>query len=66
VRERQVELARVRVVQNVLYAEAVKKVEEDVSRVRVPERIHVRSGFVPAQRDRPSNDTLYALVRLAS
>jgi hypothetical protein len=30
-RERQVKVARVRVVQKVLYAEAVKKVEEDGS-----------------------------------
>jgi hypothetical protein len=46
VRERQV--ARVRVVQKVLYGEAVKKVEDDGSRGRDPERIHVSSRSVPA------------------
>ncbi|KAK6322226.1 hypothetical protein J4Q44_G00070180 [Coregonus suidteri] len=42
VRERQVEVARVRVAQKVSYAEAVKRVvEEDGYRVRDPERIPV-------------------------
>ena len=42
VRERQVEVTRITVVQKVLYAEAVKRVvEEDGSRVRDPERIPV-------------------------
>ena len=46
-RERQVEFARVRVVQNVSYAEAVKRVvEEDGYRLRDPERI-------PVSRQRP-------------
>jgi hypothetical protein len=43
VQERQVEVARVRVVQKVSYAETVKKVEEGGSRVRDPERIPVSS-----------------------
>jgi hypothetical protein len=46
VRERQVELARV--VQKMSYDETVKKVEEDGSRVRHPERIPVSSRSVPA------------------
>ena len=42
VRERQVEVTRITVVQKVLYAEAVKRVvEEDGSRVKDPERIPV-------------------------
>ena len=42
VRERQIEVARVRVIQKVLYAEAVKRVvEEDGYRVSDPERIPV-------------------------
>ena len=42
VRERQVEVTRITVVQKVLYAEAVKGVvEEDGSRVKDPERISV-------------------------
>jgi hypothetical protein len=49
VKERQVEVDGVRVVQNVSYAEAVKKVEEDGSRVRDPERIPASSRSVPAQ-----------------
>ena len=53
VRETQVEVTRVRVVQKVSYAEAVKKVEEDRARVRNPERIPVSRRFVSAQRDRP-------------
>ena len=54
VRERQVEVARV--VQKVLYAEAVKKVAEDGSKVRDPERFPVRSRFVPAHRNRSKRD----------
>ena len=57
-------MARVRVVQKVLYAEAVKKVEEDGSRVRDPERIPVSSRFVPAQRDRPTNYLCFSKVVL--
>ena len=44
--QRQVEVARARVVQKVSYAEAVKKVEEDRSRVRDSERIPVNSRSV--------------------
>ena len=44
VRDRQVEAARIRVVQKVSYAEAVKRVvEEDGSRVRDAKRILVRT-----------------------
>ena len=51
-RERQVEVARIRVVQKVPYAEAVKRVvEEDGSRVRDPKRIHVSSPK-PIESDR--------------
>ena len=56
VRERQVEVTRVRVALRVSYAEAVKKVEEDGSRVRDPERICVSSRSVPTQRNRPTTD----------
>ena len=52
-RETQVEVARVRVVQKVSYAEGVKK------GVRDPGRMPVNSRSVPAQRDRPMSDTLY-------
>jgi hypothetical protein len=55
VRETQVEVARIRVVQNVLYAEAVKRVVEgDRYRVRDPERIHV-SRQRPIESDRNNN-----------
>ena len=47
------------------YAEAVKKVEEDGSRVWDSERIPMSSRSVPEQRDRPTSDILYASVRLA-
>lgn len=46
VRERPGKVARVRVVQKVLYDEAEKKVEKDGLRVRDPERITVSSRFV--------------------
>jgi hypothetical protein len=46
---KQVEIAKVRVVQRVSYPEAVKKVQEDGSRVRDPERIPVSSRFVPVE-----------------
>ena len=59
VQERQVEVSRVRVVQNLSYAEALKKVEEDGSRGRVPERSGVSSRSVPVQRDRPTRDIHY-------
>jgi hypothetical protein len=55
-RGRLVEVARIRVVQKVSYDEAVKKVEEDLSRVMDPERIPVSRRSVPAQRDRPTSD----------
>ena len=55
-------MARVRVVQKVSYAEAVKKVEEDGSRVRDPERIPVSSRSVPAQRDRTTSDICFSKV----
>ena len=47
-----VEVSRVRVVQKLLYAEAVKKVEEDGSMGRDPERSGVSSRSVPVQRDK--------------
>jgi hypothetical protein len=48
-------------VQEVLYVEAVKKVEDDGSRVRDPERISV-SRFLPAQRDRTMSDLCLSKV----
>ena len=52
VRERQVEVARVRVAHKVSYSEAVKRVvEEDGSRVRNPKRIPV-SWPRPIKSDR--------------
>jgi hypothetical protein len=56
VRERQVEVSRVRVEQKLSYAEAVKTVEEDGSRGRDPERSGVSGRSVPVQRDRPSSE----------
>ena len=50
-RKRQDDVSRVRVVQKLTYAEAVKKVEEDGSKWRDPERSGVTSRCVPAQRD---------------
>ena len=46
------------------YAEALKKVEEDGSRGRYPERSGVSSRSVPVQRDRPTTD-IYLFVFLA-
>jgi hypothetical protein len=60
--ERQVEVARVRFVQKVLYAEAVNKVEEDGSRVRDPKMIPVSNRFSPAQRDRPMSDLCFSEI----
>ena len=54
-RERQVEVSKVRVMQKLSYAEAMKKVEEDGSRGRNPER-GVSSRSVPVQRDRLASD----------
>ena len=51
---------RVRVVRTVSYAEAVKKVEEEGSRVRDPERIPVNSRSVPEQKDRPTSDISFS------
>ena len=48
-------VARVRVVQKLSYAKAVKKVAGG-SRMRDFERIPVNSRYVPAQRDRPMSD----------
>jgi hypothetical protein len=56
VRERQVEDTNVRVVQKFSYAEAVKKVEEDESRGRDPERSVMSSRSLPVQRDKPTSD----------
>jgi hypothetical protein len=64
VRERQVEVDRVRVVQKVSYAEAVKKGEEDGSKVRDPERIPVCSRSM--QHRGIGQRVIYASVRLAS
>jgi hypothetical protein len=49
-------------VQTVSYAEAVKKVEEDGSRVRDPERIPVNSRSVPEQKDWPTSDICFSKV----
>jgi hypothetical protein len=51
VRERQIEVSRVRLVQKLSFAEAVKEVEEDGSRGRDPERSGVSSRSVPEQRE---------------
>jgi hypothetical protein len=61
-RKRQVEVTRIREVQRVSYAEAVKKVEEDGSRRRDPERIPVSCRFVPAQKDRPMSDICFSKI----
>lgn len=42
--------------QKLSYAEAVKKVEEDGSRGRDPERTGVSCRSVLVQRDRPTSD----------
>jgi hypothetical protein len=49
VRERQVEVDSVRVVQKMSYTEAVKKVEEDGLRVRYPKRLPVSSRPLPVR-----------------
>ena len=61
VRERQVEVSRVRIVQTLLYAETVKKVEEDGSRGRHPERSGMSRRAVPVQGDRPTSPTVYCI-----
>ena len=61
-RERKVEVTRIREVQRVSYAEAVKKVEEDGSRWRDPERICVSRRSVPAQKDRPMSDICFSKI----
>ena len=40
----------------------MKKVEEDGSRLRDPERIPVSSRSVTAQRDRPTSDICFSKV----
>ena len=62
VRERQVEVSRVRVEQKLSYAEAVKKVEEDGSSGRDPERSDVSSRSVPVQRDKPTSDICFSKI----
>jgi hypothetical protein len=57
-----IEVSRFRIAQKLLYAEAVKKVEEDGSRGRDPERSDVSSRAVPAQRDRPTSDICFRKV----
>ena len=57
-RERQVEVTRVRVVQKLLHAEALKKLEEEGSSGRNPERSWVSSTSVPVQRDRPNRGSM--------
>lgn len=57
-----VEVSRVRVVQKLSYAEAVKKVEEDGSRGRDHQRSGVSSRSVPAQRDKPTSDICFSKI----
>ena len=45
-----------------LYAKALKKVEEDGSRGRDPERSGVGSRTVPVQRDRPTSDICFSKI----
>jgi hypothetical protein len=52
-------VARVR---RVLYAEALKIVEEHGSRGRDPECIPMNSRSVPAQMDRPTSDIHFSMV----
>ena len=61
-RERQVEVSRIRVVQKLSYAEVSKKVEEDGSRGRDPEKSGVSSVSVPVQRDRPTSDICFSKI----
>ena len=60
--ERQVEVARVTVVQKVSYAEAVRKVEEDGSSVRDPKRLLVSRRLLSVQSDRPTNEMCFSNV----
>ena len=62
VQERQVEVSRVRVVQKLSYAEAVKIVEEDGSRGRDPKRSGVNSRSVPVQSDKPTSDICFSKI----
>jgi predicted transcriptional regulator len=59
VQDRQVEVSRVTVVQKLSYAEAMKKVEEDGSMGRDPEKSGVSSRSVPVQRDRPTSEMCF-------
>ena len=58
VRERQVKVSRVRVVEKLSYAEAVKKVEEDGLRGRSVES----SRDIPVQRDRPKSEISFRKI----
>jgi hypothetical protein len=54
-------VARVSLVQKVSFAEAVKKLEEDGSRVRDPERMTVSRRSVPAQSVAGLGFSIYVL-----
>ena len=58
----QVEVAMIRVVQMVSYAETVKKVGEDASRVRDPKRLQVSCRILPVESDRPTNAVCFSKV----
>jgi hypothetical protein len=60
--ERQVEVSRVRVVQKLSYAEAVKKVEEDGPRGRDPERSGESSRSVTVHRDPPTRYICFSKI----
>ena len=64
VRERQVEGSRDRVVQRLSYAEAVKKVEQDLVKGEGSERSGVSSRSVPVQRDGPTSDICFSKIGL--
>lgn len=61
-RERKVEVARVRVVEKVSYADVVKKVEEDCSMARDHERLPVKSRILPVQSHRTTNEMCFIKV----
>jgi hypothetical protein len=60
--ERQVQVFRVRVVQKLSYAKVVKKVEEDGSRGRDPERSCVSGTSVSVQRDRQTSVICFSRI----